>query len=520
MRGGGGNGMGRMGGLQKVDGPAPSQASITLSVGLEAVPTIPRKGPNGHYPRGCSGTASASTVLRDDLLFTRVDSNQLLTSTGISAYGCKASMGNETRPEPGGEDDWCAEWGFVGLAKNSLTNPEDGNFSATGGDQRASSVMEAVQTAGSHSVKYTGRDPIFAGQLIIFHPPPVDGDYDRRNSRPTPILGPLDWTRMVTNPLHSIDVTMCSMQSYGVHGNETLDSDRLLDDDHFTQGSGGRDTINPTWEDAALQRKRSILTQGAALVSILAKRGYVKIMDVEKSWADACHEKYMAKLEKMSNDAGADGNKFKAAHQEYKKELSDGWQQHNDANWEYTDRERRVWCYDRLNEKIESLDLNEYPNIIQQFLVPREVKMHQDHDSIINDFQEVERSLAWILRILGLGEESSSQEHFLTVLEVLRMCSKGALDPSDTQDLVVTANEMFSGKGSSEDDVEDTMAAFRRHLDNHETGLTSTIMKIQHKINRRIVGISMSTVPPVNQNMPGNTDPVLDLILGMRTVGC
>lgn len=503
--------------MRRVDGPAPSQASITLTMGLEPVPRIPKFGPAGSYPKGCAGSASASTVFRDDLLFVKANQQNLLTSAGVTMHGCKTSMGHEAIPEPGREDDWCAQWMFIGLAKNNETNPEDGNFSATGGDMRASSSMEAVQTAGSHSVKYTGTHPIHAGQLIVFHEPPINKDYSRRDSRPLMTLGPLDWTRMLANPLHAIDITMLDMQQNGV-GTYTLDVDYLLDADVGGGGGGGGSGVDPTWEHAALQRKRSILTEGATLLSVLAKRGYIKILDLATSWKEACTEKYIARMKELSQDKATTADAFREAYEEYQRDLADGYENEliNNSR-QYSEEERTTWCYDSTEKRIKPLDLNQFPNWLQQFIVPRETLRGLVFDDVAQDFQRVENGIAWLIRALGLGEASAEQEHTRTVLEILRLCCRASLDPLDTEDLLSTTSDLFSGKASNPE-VEESMSAFRRHLENHEMGLATTIFKMQDRVNRRVVGLSMSSVPGVNQEMPGGTEPILDFILGVRTI--
>lgn len=530
---------GRAGGLRRVDGPAPSQAPITLSLGVEPVPALPKAGPGGHYPKGCNGTASASTVFRDDLLFVKVDNQNVLTSAGITTHGCKASMGNEAKPEVGREDDWCSQWMFMGLAKNTLTNPEDGNYGATGGYQRASSTMEAVQTAGSHSIKYTGKHPIHAGQLIVFHEPPTDQNYDKRDSRPLPTLGPLDWTRLVANPLHSINITMLDMQQNGLPANDTLDVNTLLDSTNYSggetlirpkrcEGCGvemGIVTADPTWEHAALQRKRSILTEGVALISVLAKRGYIKILDSDASWREACTEKYVAKTKSLVEKL-REGSSYSAEDLEddmkrclltYIDELQSGLQEALE-NEHHSHREQVVWCYDVDNERVVPTYPNNYVSWLQHFLVSREVTRHLSYDETQSDLQQIERGLAWLIRVLGLGNASAEEEHTATVLEILKLCCKTCLDPLSTADLVATSAEIFSAK-SFDDELEETMSSFGKHLENYEVGLASTIFKIQDRVNRRIVGLSMSSVPGgATQNMPGGTEPVLDLILGVRTI--
>lgn len=516
------NNNGRAGGLRRVDGPAPSQASITLNLGLDPVPSIPKSGLNGHYPKGCHGTASASTVFRDDLLFTKVTNQNVLTSAGVTTHGCKASMGNEAKPLEGKEDDWCAQWMFMGLAKNNETNPEDGNFGATGGFQRANSTMEAVQTAGSHSVKYTGKHPIHAGQLIVFHEPPTNDNYEKRDSRPLPILGPLDWTRIVSNPLHSIDTMMLDMQEHSV-----LSANSLVDPDAGSNYQGGRcdscgswvgtSGLDPTWEHAALQRKRSILTEGAALIAILVKRGYIKILDLGTSWKEACTEKYVSETKRLAEQGGS-ADEFRRAYEEYAQELADGYEDTLNQEVSYPDQEKYSWCYDIKKKRVRPIHLEKGSNWLEQFVVSRESQRHLGEDDLLKEMLEMEKGLAWLIRALGLGSAPAEEEHSTTVLEILALCCKSCLDPLTVEDSLSPSSELLSAKGIDEE-VEETLSSFRRHLESHEIGLASTIFKIQDRVNRRVVGLSMSSVPAGNnQDTPIGTEPVLDFILGVRTI--
>lgn len=491
------------------DGDRSHQASITTD--LIALP-IPNRIGSGSTEDVYEATPAQcpSVMMRGDLAVVDTEEQLIVTSSGPSGSGCFASFGNREKPQLNKQDEFCKKYRIVGVIKNTETDPGGAMFGPNGGVPRINSTQVSVQVAGATTLKYNHPSkPTVMGDLVIWYPPEPNKAHYRRDERPVPIIGPLQWSLMV-DTIKNVCVAMLNIQQNG--------SLKLYPSEKsYGKNGNGSPAI---WRNVAAERKRAILVHVMTALFVLVKRGYVTILTPKISKEMALKDRLVADIleaeHKNKNGVKDITQNVVDAVERYRTALSgraSGDDSDNKASQQYFRYNPSAQRSGAMNQ-IEVIN-RDRENSLQTYLNVGgrdTLQGTMSKDSLQQD------SLVWMVENLGLaggrsgcGASYNREPIDHVIYDILRVCSVGA-----TGD--VTALELLKSRaGLLGVEENHSLDAFVAHLKNHLAGEEIAHMELREGLLNRGVGYALSSSAGLmNSSTTVSMTPTIDVVLGGR----
>jgi hypothetical protein len=489
------------------DGDRSQQAAITYDFNIIPVPHASGTGADCYPAKPEAGMAVA---LRGDLALIPTKNVLAYTSNGPMETGVVTTMANRPRPEPGQEDEWCAEFIVGGVVKNELTDPNSAMFIPNGGVPRIASTSVAVQAYGGITVPYNNPElPVQIGNAVIYGPPAAKGinDYSRED-RPIPTLGPLHWS-MVKGILRNICIAMLKFHEHpkyiGNHGDGSTD---------YSEGDAPKDK----WLAVAKERKRSILVTIMVGLWILFKRGFISILTPSVTKETAVKDRFIHQMRLLSQSGK--GKIDSTTAEKFVEQLENSLNAVKEQAVQM-DEERgnnaSYYSHDPLvsipgNPTEDGIRTNRRDDEnLMTFTIARTTYATDLHQSEVDD-----RSLDWMIGTLGLGGSNNRIKVAKnTITDILEMHSSQSLNEEDSGQLdsyfTSTRNAMIPRQPS------DSITTFFMHVRNAPHGENMTYQMIRDMVTNRIVGYALSSSNSTqNASTAFNASPTVDLVLGGR----
>ncbi len=461
-----------------------AQAPVSSKVVVVPVRRNPPSDGRPYYP---SKTSSPSAIFRGQMLFCDL-TETFSDDAGVGTEGCFSSFSNRALPEKGKEDEWCERYGFRGVAKNNMTDPQ-GGFMGWQSNYRGGNRTVANLLAGGTTIPYTGNEKVRIGTPIMWTPPAVKASAEYgRYEQPVAGMAPLDWSLMTTSLVPNVHVAMLDKQQ------KKLEASRSMGWNHIPSSDRGNGEESGKWDKVAEAKGKAIMLNAVAAIYILAGRGMVEVISPARSLERATERMHSKKIEKAIEDGVSQEDlkklvaEKKAALEQAREEgdreakqstmFSPGFRENldGDAEEEYGFESSDFKIYDRDVEWEKAWEnaRTDDPWAASQLL--EETKFFED--------------LQWLAKGLAVGSEGRSRGKTFDAaqLDIMRLVSMGCLDGSHYNHYFNKVTDTILRQEKK------TMRSFKEELKNSLGEAEMASAALMEVLKSRVIGTAIGSV--------------------------